>query len=282
MQRKWHHLHLILLILLCCSTSTLAWRRKKRVPKTDEAKIIQQELERYRSRNSNLNRELKELQTAMSRDSARIVNLNKEHKEIITLLEGDLKKLKKEEEELQKSEINLKKKIRGLEWWIKREEQGDNLLRTELLRQCDTLESFLKRLTNAVTDSRLRAVQLLQSEIKSKTIETAEAADRLFSLYDAIDREVHTTDVWQSGPPVAGTTGRFYYIRVGLIYTAAVSDNGTSAYLYLRNSWIEITSQEERTALLSAAESAVGSRPPELSLLPMRLQFVSDTLKGDE
>lgn len=235
----------------------------------DETKLIQQELELYRNRNSNLDRELKELQSAIHRDSSRIENISNEHTKLLSLLAKDLQKLEQEEKELTKNGILLKKKVRGLEWSILKEKQKDKLLRNELLRQCDSLQTFLVSIVNSPVEKRLRAIKLLRNEIRSNTIETIEAADRLFSLYETVDREVHSTDVWQSGPPQAGSSGRFYYIRVGLLYSAAVEDNGNSAYHFHNGTWVEITTQEEKERLLSAAESAIGSRPPQLTSLPM-------------
>lgn len=278
MQRKRRIFHVILLTLLCCSTGILARRRKKREQKSDEAKLIRQELDIYRNRNTTLDRELEELQKAMDRDSVRIESLNKEHKELHSLLERDLQKLVQEEEELKKNSTLLKKKIRSLEWWINREKQRNTLLQKELLHQCDTLQAFLETLPNAVTEIRVQAVLLLKKELKSNTIETVEAAERLFTIYDAVEREIHTTDVWQSGPPQMGISGVYYYIRVGLMYTAAVADNGTAAYRYSEGEWNPITSPSDRLVLLRAAESAVGTRTPELSSLPMRLLIKSDSV----
>lgn len=246
---------------------------------SEEVRYLREEIDSYREKSTALEQEFRELEVAGKRDKKELQEVLEKQDKTETFLKNDIDKLRTELSKIQKQNTSLKRKIAKIQRSINSGKKEDRELLESILRECESLVDFLNELPPLISQRYLTSLKFLETELKNNTIGSSEGMERLFTIYQSIESDSETHDVWQSRSPVKGVQGGFYYLRLGLFYLAVISEEGEPGFLYRDNKWEKVEDYHSSAALFNASQTALGNHTPELSNLPFHLE---PPLKGGE
>ncbi len=264
-----------ILLLISFSIYTLYART------SEEVLILQKEISSYREKSRKLDIEFVELETEMKKDEKSREILKQKQKMVITTLQDDINKLHNELNDFKTENRSLKKKLHNIRLNINYSRWREEELVKTLISELDKIERFLDQLPSELSERSSLALAFLKTELNNRTITASEGVGRLFAVLYNIESDSEGFDVRQGQSPLGTLSQSFYYLRLGLFYLAAVSDDGKSAFIWSSDRWEEISEAEYCSSLYNATQTALGNSTPEFSSLPFYIAPFSEGAGDD-
>ncbi len=146
-------------------------------------------------------------------------------------------------------------------------------MRLTLIAACGRLGEFYAALPPGTVRATSATLDFLKGELESKTVTVSEALERYWQILGALDDAEMSMDTYAGESPVPGLAGQVYYVRIGLVYTAVVSEEGKAAYLWSPASdgagtWRPVTDLFAKAALWDAVRIRGRKVVPRIVELP--------------
>jgi hypothetical protein len=146
-------------------------------------------------------------------------------------------------------------------------------LRLTVLSSCGALKAMYDSLPPGSVKATVSALEFLQSELSSKTVTAGEALERLWQMMASLDDAESSNETYAGTSPVPAMGGQAHYVRIGLGYLAAVSEEGKTAYLWGREAgteggWRPVSDPEAKAALWDAVRIRDRKIVPRIVDLP--------------
>jgi hypothetical protein len=146
-------------------------------------------------------------------------------------------------------------------------------MRLTLIAACGDLNKFYASLPPSNIRATATTLDFLKSELESKSVTVSEALERFWQILGVLADAETSMDTYMAPTPVAGVAGQVYFVRVGLAYCAIVSEEGTTAYLWVPGSqsegaWQPVTDMFAKAALWDAVRIRDRKIVPRIVELP--------------
>jgi hypothetical protein len=168
---------------------------------------------------------------------------------------------------------SLEKVLEGLKESGFAADEGAEELRLTVLASCGDLKAFYDSLPPGSVKATVSALEFLQGELTSKTVTAGEALDRLWQIFGSLDDAESSNETYAGAAPVTAMGGQASFVRIGLAYLAAVSDEGKAAYIWGSESgkeggWRPVSDAAAKAALWDAVRIRDRKIVPRIVDLP--------------
>ena len=157
-------------------------------------------------------------------------------------------------------------------------------MRLTLIAACGRLGEFYAILPPSNIRATMATLDFLKGELESKTVTVSEALERYWQILSVLEDAETSMDTYAAESPIAGLSGQAYYVRIGLTYLAAVSEEGKAAYLWNPGGsageagWKPVTDLLAKTALWDAVRIRGRKVVPRIVELPFNHQVTIKTV----
>jgi len=105
-------------------------------------------------------------------------------------------------------------------------------MRLALLGACGDLKDFYNSLPPSNVRATSATLDFLKGELESRTVTVSEAVERYWQILGTLDDAASSMDTYVGASPVPSMAGQAYFVRIGLVYLALVSEEGKTAFLW--------------------------------------------------
>jgi hypothetical protein len=143
-------------------------------------------------------------------------------------------------------------------------------MRLGLLESCNDLKKFYDSLPPGNIRAASTTLEFLESELESRTVTVSEALERYCQILGNIDDAEYSIETYVGVSPVREISSQAYFVRIGLVYLAVVSEEGRDAFVWVpaRGSWQPVNDVYSKAALWDAVRIRDHKIVPNIVSLP--------------